>query len=186
MHAWIALIFGAFKSAAVLGVLNYYLPMGKLTQYLLPRKLKEARSRNIAYTDARVRERQSQKGKRRDLLSGFWAEENDVSDAEMIATARTIVIAGSETTATLLSGITFLLLKDRRVLEKLVEEIRSTFQKESDITFIGVNQLTYMLACLDEAMRVYPPVPGIFPRTVPPGGDRIGNVFVPEKVCRIL
>ena len=65
-----------------------------------------------------------------------------------------------------------------------MDEVRSSFQSESDITFIEVNKLRYMLACLNEALRMYPPVPGSFPRDVPPGGDKIGDVFVPEKVSR--
>lgn len=38
-----------------------------------------------------------------------------------------------------------------------------------------------MLACLDEALRMYPPVPGSFPRDVPAGGDYIGDSWVPES-----
>lgn len=38
-----------------------------------------------------------------------------------------------------------------------------------------------MLACLDEALRIYPPVPGAFPRDVPPGGDYIGDTWVPDN-----
>jgi cytochrome P450 len=66
--------------------------------------------------------------------------------------------------------------------EKLIDEVRSTFESESEINLIGANKLTYMLACLDEAMRMYPPVPGSFPRDVPPGGDRVGDLFIPEGV----
>lgn len=100
----------------------------------------------------------------------------------MIATARTLIIAGSETTATLLSGITYLLMKNPEAYGKLTEEVRSSFNSESDIDFVSANKLRYMLACLDEAMRMYPPAPGSFPRDVPTGGDKIGDRYVPEHV----
>lgn len=37
-----------------------------------------------------------------------------------------------------------------------------------------------VLACLKEAMRRYPPVPGAMPRVVPKGGAHIAGHFVPE------
>lgn len=66
-------------------------------------------------TVEKVRKRQSQDTDRNDFLSGFLADDADATDAEMISTARTLIIAGSETTATLLSGITYLLMKNPEV-----------------------------------------------------------------------
>lgn len=37
-----------------------------------------------------------------------------------------------------------------------------------------------MLACLKEALRLYPPVAGEMPRIVPKGGGNIAGSFVPE------
>lgn len=91
-------------------------------------------------------------------------------------------MGGSETTATLLAGVTYLLLSNPHALQKLTEEVRSTFSDESEINMTSVNQLTYMLACLNEAMRVYPPVPTGLPRVVPSGGNTILDRYVPEKV----
>lgn len=124
-------------------------------------------------TVAKVRARQAYKSDRADFMSGFLEPNADIADAEMIATAKTLVVAGSETTATLLSGITYLLIRHPRVLSKLVSEVRSSFKSEAEINLVGANQLRYMLACLDEAMRMYPPVPSTFPRNVPPGGDMV-------------
>lgn len=39
-----------------------------------------------------------------------------------------------------------------------------------------------MLACIKEAFRRYPPVPGSMPRVVPKGGAYIAGHFVPEGV----
>lgn len=78
--------------------------------------------------------------------------------------------------------MTYLLLSSPAVLRKLTEEIRTTFKSEDDIDMTSVNQLTYMLACLNEALRMYPPVPAGLPRVVPRNGSKILGEYVPEKV----
>ncbi|PSR85583.1 cytochrome P450 ClCP1 [Coniella lustricola] len=90
------------------------------------------------------------------------------------------IIAGSETTATILTGAIFLLMKNPACLERLKKEVRSTFTSEDEITFSAVEHLDYMLACLKEALRFYPPVAGELPRVVPKGGAHIAGGFVPE------
>lgn len=93
-----------------------------------------------------------------------------------------LIIGGSETTATLLSGVTYYLLCNPSTLAKLTTEIRNAFQREDEITITSVGQLPYLLACLDEGLRVYPPVPIGLPRVVPKGGATIAGRFVPEDV----
>ncbi|KAJ4423379.1 hypothetical protein N0V82_001982 [Gnomoniopsis sp. IMI 355080] len=84
------------------------------------------------------------------------------------------------TTATLLTGATFLLLKNPETLQKLQDEIRGAFKSEDQITFSSVENLPYMLAVFKEALRFYPPVTGEMPRIVPKGGATVAGQFVPE------
>ena len=98
------------------------------------------------------------------------------------ANSSSVLIAGSETTSSMLSGVTYLLLSNPETLKKVVEEVRTSFKSESDITLTSVSCLTYMLACLNEALRSYPPVPFGMPRFVPKGGAKISGEFVPEDV----
>ena len=98
---------------------------------------------------------------------------------EIVATFGILLIAGSETTATLLAAATFYLCKNQEVMKKLVEEIRTSFETEDDITMISVNKLRYLLAVLDEALRIHPPVPQGPPRVVPNKGEYINGQFVP-------
>ncbi|KAH8423012.1 uncharacterized protein LDX57_000768 [Aspergillus melleus] len=93
-----------------------------------------------------------------------------------------LLIGGSETTATLLSGITYLLLQNPEVLARLTEEVRSSFHSEKDITMDSVNGLSYMLACLNEALRSYPPIPIGLPRVVPKTGRQIMGQYVAPDV----
>ena len=60
-----------------------------------------------------------------------------------------IVVAGSETTATILTGATYLLLKNPAVLKKLESEIRR-FSTEEELTFLSTSQLPYLNAVIEE------------------------------------
>ncbi|KAH7043333.1 cytochrome P450 [Macrophomina phaseolina] len=71
--------------------------------------------------------------------------------------------------------------KSPDTLAKLTDEIRSTFQSEDEININSAGQLKYMLAWLNEALRLYPPTPGGPPRVVPQGGGNIVGNSVPEN-----
>jgi cytochrome P450 len=105
-----------------------------------------------------------------------------MSVEELEGNATILIMAGSETTATLLSGVTYFLLTNPHAIKRLEEEVRSTFSSEDEINVLSVNKLSYMLACLDEAFRMYPPLPTGLPRVVPKGGAIIADRFVPEDV----
>ena len=61
--------------------------------------------------------------------------------------------------------MTYWLLRTPEALRKATREVGSTMKTEADITFNYVaSQLPYMLACLDEALRSYPPIPLGLPR----------------------
>lgn len=108
----------------------------------------------------------------------------NLSTDELITNAQLLIFAGSETTASLLSGVTYLLLQNPVAYQQLVDEVRSTFSSEKEINFVSVNQLSYMLACLNEALRMYPPVANSLPRVVPKGGAQILGQYIPEQVRR--
>jgi cytochrome P450 len=91
-------------------------------------------------------------------------------------------VAGSETTATTLAGVTFLLCANPEVLRRLTDEVRSAFDSEEEITFSSVQKLTYMLAVLRETMRIFPAAPGDLPRVIPPSGAVICGKFLPGGV----
>ena len=100
----------------------------------------------------------------------------------LVANAELLIIGGSETTATLLSGVTYYILRNPDVLNRLVEEVRTTFGSEDDINLVSVGQLTYMLAVLNEGLRIHPPVANGLPRQVPYGGAKILDQYIPANV----
>ena len=93
------------------------------------------------------------------------------------------MIAGTETTATALSGTTYHLLRNPKTLKKLTEEIRSTFDDFDDITLEGLARLKYLQAVLQEGLRMYPPVPIGLPRKTPSEGTMIEGEWIPGNVA---
>ena len=161
-----------------------------LTPILLPiilrSKAYKLRMKSVKNTRATVLKRMATKTERKDFI--FYAlramDKGDpatmMSREEIVATFEVIMGAGSETTATLLSGVTYQILKNPEVMQKLVAEIRSNFAHSHEITLASVNSLTYELAVLDEALRIMPPVATALVRLVPPGsGEIVGGHFVP-------
>src|SRR3569833_687050 len=74
----------------------------------------------------------------------------------MISHATVFIGAGSETTAGVLTGVTSFLLQNPDNMAKLKDEVRTAFQSESDIRYESVSRLPYLVACLDETLRLYP------------------------------
>ena len=74
----------------------------------------------------------------------------------------------------------FYLLCDPECMDKPVKEIRSSFSSFDDVKTPKLNQLTYLAAVLDEAMRLAPSVPSPFPRVVLKGGLVVDGQRIPE------
>jgi len=118
---------------------------------------------------------------RKDIFSHVLTlnDEKGLSLPELQATAAIIILAGSESTSTMLTGTTNLLMRNPAKLEKLVNEVRSTFNNETEMTLDALEQLPYLRAVFQEAFRLLPPVPTQIPRIVPPEGDMICGIAIP-------
>lgn len=105
---------------------------------------------------------------RADFIESMLTSKEVISDKEIAANSHILFLAGSETTATLLTGATYWMLKTPETMVKARNEVRAVFKNEDEITFNSASaKLPYMLACLEEALRVYSPAPSILQRTVP-------------------
>ncbi|KAJ9220368.1 hypothetical protein DTO169C6_7257 [Paecilomyces variotii] len=100
---------------------------------------------------------------------------------ELWGEANVLMIAGSDTTSTGLASTIFYLVRNPKAMETLKREIRENFNDvEEIITGTKLNELVYLKACIDEAMRLTPAVPGAIPREVMEGGAEVDGVFLPE------
>ncbi|KAI0379439.1 cytochrome P450 [Hypomontagnella monticulosa] len=123
------------------------------------------RSKLMKMIGAMITARLSQPpGAKHDLLSVF----NDESDVDiktmkqgnLWTEAVFFFPAGGETTASALSAAFFYLSQDPTCYEKLAVEIRGAFNTASEIR--GGSRLSscrYLRACIDETLRMSPPVP---------------------------
>ncbi|KFA52988.1 hypothetical protein S40293_09914 [Stachybotrys chartarum IBT 40293] len=183
-HPWVQMIFQSVKLfpfqevAARLGV-------QRLAPLLTPGHVKRgARDHHLLSQQTAMRRLESRNTDREDFMSYFLRHNENkdgLSVPEIVGNSSILIIAGSETTATLLSGTTFQLLKNPAVYRKLVTEIRSSFTSAQEITVERVGQLQYLLAVFNEGFRMYPPVPSSLPRVSPSGGDFIDGFWIPEN-----
>jgi cytochrome P450 len=91
-------------------------------------------------------------------------------------------VAGSETTATLLCGLTNHLLRNPDILARVQKEVRGAVTKQEDLVIANLINLPYMNACIEEGLRIFPPVPVGLLRVVPQGGSDIDGHMIPEGV----
>jgi cytochrome P450 len=185
-HPWVAMIFDGFKQMTYLNALKRLPRLLVLKNIIMPKKVAQSTAEHAHLTTSTARKRvESGKTDREDFMSYILRhnDEKGMTMEEIIENSGTLIVAGSETTATLLSGTTFYLLSNPQAYDKLVREVRDTFETEDDITLQRVNHLEYMLAVLNEGLRLYPPVPSGLPRITPPGGEFIEGYWIPEKVC---
>ncbi|KAL3298791.1 isotrichodermin C-15 hydroxylase (cytochrome P-450 monooxygenase CYP65A1) [Colletotrichum asianum] len=105
---------------------------------------------------------------------------NEVSRAELVNQSSTLIVGGSETTATCLLALAYYLLKDRARLEKLNEEVRAAFGSVGEITGESASRLPYLNAVIEESLRIFSPASFGLPRTCP--GAVIDGQMIPEGV----
>lgn len=105
---------------------------------------------------------------------------------EITATWMGLTTAESETTATRLTGTLNFLVNNTDKLEKLVREVHGAFTSEGEIRIEGLKELPYLNdAVIHEGLRLCSPVPYVFPRRVPEGGDTVCGVWLPGGVGRL-
>ncbi|KAJ6010641.1 hypothetical protein N7451_002053 [Penicillium sp. IBT 35674x] len=184
-HWWVLIILDAVKASAYLKVFWFYPLLLPLVALLVPKHLLEKRTASFNLSVDKMRRRLNSKATRPDFTSYILKHSKGgmgLSPSEIDANAAVFVLAGSETTAALLSGCMYYLLCHRDKYNRLVREIRDAFQKPSDIKLSRFSALPYLNAVLTETLRIYPPIPAMLPRLVPEGGALVNEVYVPAGV----
>ncbi len=185
---WVKTIFGSIKNATFFRGIRMHDP---LSRYILDKLVfKSKKVRKMAwehwrYTTDRLHRRLAREPEHEDLWAKIMAKDEadgGLTMGEHESNASLFMIAGTETTATALSGTTYHLLKNPDTMQKLVEEIRATFSDFDDVTLEDLARLKYLQAVLQEGLRMYPPVPITLPRLTPNEGVEIDGMFIPRGV----
>lgn len=186
-HAGVTLVYAAAKAVGLMAARRKYPMFDYYDRFygLFADTSKAIRQRGefFALAAHKTKERIAQGSYRPDFIS-YILKNNDIGEKaltmpEIVANSALLMVGGSETTATTLSGATYLMLRNPSVHAKVVEEVRSRFASSAQITIEEVNKLDYMIAVLQEALRYYPPVATGFPRVVPVEGDNISGHWIP-------
>ncbi|KAJ6133260.1 hypothetical protein N7471_008475 [Penicillium samsonianum] len=86
-----------------------------------------------------------------------------------------IIVAGSDTTSTILSHLWFHLASDQALVQRLQKEIDELKELNDDT----ISKIDLLDAAIHETLRLHPAVPSGLQRLTPPQGMTIGNTYVP-------
>lgn len=162
-----------------------YLQLDKL----LYRKGLEMRAKYLRLMSDLVKTRMAaEKDSQHDLFA-FLVDAKDpetgigFTESELWAESRFLLIAGADTSSTGLTGAFFYLSAYPECYEKLITEIRTTFTSSDEIrTGTKLASCQYLRACIDEMMRMSPPISGTLWREVCPGGINLDGEHIPTGV----
>ncbi|RFU28638.1 hypothetical protein B7463_g7707, partial [Scytalidium lignicola] len=146
----------------------------------------KARNLFIKFVNRFLRERMSQSGSgTKDVFSILITAKDPQTGegfrlAEIGSESTTLMVAGSDTSSTTLAGLFFYLTRYPEVYAKVTEEVRMTFSSVDEISLGSkLTSCTYLRACIDEVLRLSPPVGSALWREVRPGGAVVDGHFIP-------
>ncbi|OKL56912.1 hypothetical protein UA08_07745 [Talaromyces atroroseus] len=183
---WMRTVFTSIKLLGVFRFAEAYTVIGLsffILQKLMP-SISAKRAAHLAYTKERIDARIALLTITPQVLRHNNGN-HGISYQELLGTCRVFLVAGSETTATLLSGAIFYLLQNPESMTRLSCEVREEFPNKDDITMRSVTvsgKLPYMDAVIKESFRCYPPVPSTLPRITGSEGAIIDGRYVPPGI----
>ncbi|PBP26623.1 hypothetical protein BUE80_DR002413 [Diplocarpon rosae] len=107
------------------------------------------------------------------------SSKKELNPTEIELNMALFISAGTDTTATTLTGWTWYICAHPLIYRRLVQEVRAAFETEGEIKWEGVKKLRLLEATLLEALRLFPPSAASQQRVVPPGGATIDGFFIP-------
>lgn len=177
---WVRHVFDAIKVIPIAQLIQHYPLVNYMFKRFEPKFVTDMKYNHFKHSADRVDLRLKKGSDKPDIWNLVLSAQDSekLSIEEMYTNAEVFLLSGSETTGTSMSGFTYYLLKNPDKLRRLTKEIRSGFLRSDDITFDSTAGLKYLNACIQEAIRLYPPVPAGVPRVVPPEGRQMLGKWV--------
>lgn len=182
-HPWISFIYSNLTNMMYAQMITTMGYLGSFIQAIVPRRILAQAFAHAQSTRDKVDRRLARKDVRPDLISGIWHKigaPGGISHEELYADAQIMIMAGSETSATLLAVAVYYLLRSPNSLAALRDEVRGAFAPGDELAFADVSRLPYLRAVMEEALRIHAPLPAGINRVVPEGGAIVDDQFVPE------
>ena len=140
------------------------------------------------YSISLVEDRRKMKMERRDVFSYILEsyEKEPVKTKAMTDTlygdCDTIVVAGSDTTASSLAAIFYYLAKFPKHVKKLREELNTLPEGELRYQAQQLKNMSHLNAVINETLRLLPPIASGVQRFTPAEGLQIGDTWIPGFV----
>ncbi|KAK5120239.1 hypothetical protein LTR85_006445 [Meristemomyces frigidus] len=189
-HKYIELLFRGLQGFRMFYIMRYFPWVKHLGSLIIDKSMIAGRLEYNEWCAKQAHMRMERETQRPDFMTHILKHngvkpEATITEKEIESNSMLILTAGSETTATLLSGATYLMLKNPRVYQQLKDEVRGRFKSYDEINLEAVNNLPYLIAMLQESLRYFPPVPTGFERKVGKGGEVVSGYYIPENtsVC---
>lgn len=183
-HKYIQLLFNSLRAFRMYYIKYYWPVADRILNAMASKTSLQGRIDYYRWVASMTQARVERETQRPDFMTEILKHNGEkgleLTPQELGSNASIFLTAGSETTATLLSGVTYCLLKNPEVMQKLKDEVRGRWKNYNDITINEVNNAPYLLAVLQEALRYFPPVPTGFERKVGKGGEFVSGYFMPE------
>ena len=194
-HPWVTTIKDSIHAGMFVDMFRR-VPLLKLWPSLIrPEGLVGQREEHFRLSREKAERRMKMGNEREDFFAHLLSEKaSDLSLESLTAQANTMVIAGSETTATFLagmnttsrriesakssSGTSYFLLKNPSILNHLTQEVRCAFSDHKMINSDSTQNLPYLFAVIEEGLRLFPPVPIGLQRISP--GAEVDGYYVPN------
>ncbi|ROV92820.1 hypothetical protein VPNG_09090 [Cytospora leucostoma] len=203
-HPWIAFMFSNLTNMMYAQMVTTMGFLGTFIQAIVPRTVMAQAHAHARSTRDKVDRRLARNTKtstttttttssRPDVISGLLGRVDrpgGITREELYADSQILMMAGSETGATLLAVAVYYLLRNPDKLARLRDEVRGYFPpsgegeeegEEGGMSYAAVSRgLPYLLAVLHESLRIHPPLPAGINRSVPRGGATVDGRFVAE------
>ncbi|ETS84534.1 hypothetical protein PFICI_02559 [Pestalotiopsis fici W106-1] len=99
---------------------------------------------------------------------------------EIAAESSTLIVAGSDTSSTAFASVLFYLADNKEEYAKAAAEVRSKFKTRDEVRLgATLASCNYTRACIDEALRMSPPVGSALWREATAGGATVDSREVP-------